>query len=206
MTLLGNSTLINTGFDNPPSNPIILLQKWLEKAERVGINEFKGFVLSTVNNDNRPSSRVVLLKELNQTGIIFTSKDDGSKGKDLTLNSWVAGNFWWHETIQQISLQGMVTKLPASKSDELFYERNREKQAVAVLSKQSVLLNDEAELRNKIEQLINSTDKIVRPKNWHAYHLAIQSIEFWIGNQNRFHQRLRYDLEGRDWNYQRLQP
>ncbi len=206
MTLLGNTELINTSFDDPQSNPMILLQKWLDAAEEIGINESKGFVLSTVNSNCIPSSRVVLLKELDQTGIIFTSKDDGIKGKDLTLNPWAAGNFWWRETIQQISLQGIVNKLSTSKSDELFYERTRDKQAVAVLSKQSLLLDDEAELRNKVKQLINSSDEIVRPKNWHAYHLAIQSIEFWIGNKNRFHQRLRYDLKSGHWNYKRLQP
>jgi pyridoxamine 5'-phosphate oxidase len=206
MTLLGNTELINTSFEDPQSNPMILLQKWLDAAEEIGINESKGFVLSTVNSNGIPSSRVVLLKELDQTGIIFTSKDDGIKGKDLTLNPWVAGNFWWHETIQQISLQGIVNKLSTNKSDELFYERTRDKQAVAVLSKQSQLLIDEAELRNKVKRLIHSSDEIIRPKNWHAYHLAIQSIEFWIGYKNRFHQRLRYDLKSGYWNYKRLQP
>ncbi len=193
MTLEGSSTLIDLGFDAPPKNPLFLLQKWLEIAERVGVNEPRGMVLSTVNGLNHPSSRVVLLKECDEKGVIFGTSQTSAKGKDLESNPWAAGTLWWRETLQQVNFQGQVMRLSNEKSDELFYAKTREAQAVTALSCQSTPMADEREMRDKISSLIKTNEKIKRPAEWLAYHLASESIEFWHGSKDRFHKRLRYD-------------
>ena len=93
-----------------------------------------------------------------------------------------------------------------AKADEIFQARPREAQAVAVISKQSAPLKNKAALRDQVRQLIQSGEKISRPKKWHAYYLAVDSIEFWHGSKDLFHQRLRYDLIDHVWHNQPLQP
>lgn len=90
---------------------------------------------------------MIVLKELDDSGIIFSTSSESSKGKDLKLNPWVAGTLWWKETMQQINIQGRVRMLSDKKSDEIFHERIREAKAIAVLSKQSAPLNDEKTLK-----------------------------------------------------------
>ena len=92
------------------------------------------------------------------------------------------------------------------KSDALFYARPREAQAVTALSQQSAPLTDEAVLKDAVRKLINTQGTIERPEGWRAYHLALESIEFWHGSKDRFHKRLRYDLLNGAWRHQRLQP
>lgn len=206
MTLTGDFSLVDPGFNNPPDNPFFMLQKWLELADRLRVSEPKGLILSTVDSDGQPSSRVVLLKKCDKNGVIFGTSQESTKGKDLESNPWAAGTFWWRETIQQINFKGRTTKLSKERSDELFQERTRDAQAIAVASRQSAPLINEQELRAKVLKLVRSNDKIERPDKWHAYHLALESIEFWHGSKDRFHKRLRYDLVNGSWHYQKLHP
>jgi pyridoxamine 5'-phosphate oxidase len=87
-----------------------------------------------------------------------------------------------------------------------YFTRTREAQAVAALSQQSASLMDEEALRGALLKLINTKGSVKRPAGWHAYHLALDSIEFWHGSKDRFHKRLRYDLLNGTWRHQRLQP
>lgn len=82
-TLAGNPSLVNPGFNEPPHNPLHLLQQWLSEADRLNISEPRGLVLSTVDSTGRPSSRVVLLKTIDETGAIFVSSSASKKGLDL---------------------------------------------------------------------------------------------------------------------------
>jgi pyridoxamine-phosphate oxidase len=206
MTLTGNPNIVDSGFDKAPTNPMLLFKQWLIQAEALKISEPRGFVLSTVDNFGKPSSRVVLLKDLDDKGIIFSSSSQSQKGKDLSGNSNVSGTLWWRETMQQINFSGPATILPDNVSDEIFNERSLEAKAVASISTQSDVMKDERLLRAAVASLIKLNKPISRPKTWHAYYIAIDSIEFWLGNVDRFHKRLRYDLEAGVWLHQKLQP
>ena len=205
-TLTGDATKIDPGFKNPPTSPLQLLQQWLTMAEQIAVSEPYGFVLSTVDNNNHPSSRVVLLKTCDETGITFGTSENSAKGKDFLTNRWVAGNIWWRETLQQINFQGTISKLSIAAAEKMFANRDRHAQATAILSSQSEPMLDATELFKKVSTLANSTEELKRPENWFAYHIKIKTIEFWLGNPNRFHQRLQYKLETNTWQHQFLQP
>lgn len=205
MSLTGNP-IDDPAFIHPPKDPLLLLQKWLERADKLGINEPRGFVLSTINHSGMPSSRVVLLKACDEKGVIFATSEESAKGKDLESDPRCAGTLWWREIIQQVNFAGRAIKLSEEISDKIFHERTREAQAVAAISKQSAPLRDEKEFKDKLLSLVNAKSKIERPKGWHAYHLIIESIEFWQESKDRVHKRLRYNLVNGLWSYQKLQP
>lgn len=206
MTLTGQISSSAPEYNHPPDNPIELLNMWLDRAKKANVVEPYGFVLSTVDELVRPSSRVVLMKELSSEGIIFTSQSKSKKGTDIAKNSSVAGNFWWRETIQQICFTGTVTILPQEVSDKFFCQRPRIAQAVSALSQQSLILTNETELKSQVLRLNNSSENIERPNNWHAYLIEITMIEFWAGNQERLHRRLKYTKDKDKWGNVRLNP
>lgn len=206
MTLTGKPELINPGFDQPPYNPCHLLQQWIKDAEELQVNEPRALVLSTVDNQNKPSSRIVLLKEVDEAGCIFGTSEKSKKGLDVQCNSFVASTLYWRETMQQINFAGIARKLSSDLSDTMWYERTVQAQAVAALSHQSAGMQDEIALRNAVINLIQSGKKIERSATWHGYYIEIQEIEFWHGSQDRFHNRLRYNIINGSWFYQKLQP
>jgi len=207
MTLTGDPSQVNPGFKNPPDNPLMLLKEWLVTAERLAISEPRGLVLSTVNRQNQPSSRVVLLKALDEAGVIFGTSTSSAKALDLKQSAFVAGNLWWRETMQQISFQGKAQVMDRKTSQKLFSERGREAQATAIISSQSQLMeNNEKILKSQIASLVDSDEALRCPDDWSAYHIKIHKIEFWLGSKTRFHQRLQYCLDEYEWVKSRLQP
>lgn len=206
-TLVGNPDLVgDSGLDFPPLNPFDMLRTWFETALALKVCEPYGITLATVDSNGHPSTRVVLLKDFDERGLFFATSAESNKGKDLEANPWASCTFWWRETVQQINCRGIVRKLSASESNQMFKERSRSAQAVAFVSKQSSVLVNEDELRNQVNAQIAKMTEIQRPANWYGYVLELNQIEFWHGSTDRFHKRLRYDLVNGGWNYVRLQP
>jgi len=206
MTLTGNHNAVDPGFDIPPSNPLSLFKQWLKSAEDLKVSEPRGLVLSTADALGHPSSRVVLLKHLDDKGAVFSSSSVSQKGLDLASNPMAAGTLWWRETMQQINFSGSVAILPDDISDSIFNDRTIEAKAVSALSLQSSIMENEKYLRRSVSNLIEADKYILRPKTWHAYHISINNIEFWHGSPDRFHNRLRYSLKNGVWQHHKLQP
>jgi len=207
MTLQDNPNLVDSGFDNPPENPITLMKKWFSNAESVGVKEPYGFCLSTVSKDGVPSSRVLLMKECDDLGIVFACTAGSRKGQEFTNNPMISANFWWRETIQQINISGRVVRLSDECSDSVFAGRVSSAQAIATLSSQSNPMYDEEKLRQDVQNLVESDESIKRPEKWGAFRLEPDEIEFWQGSPDRFHKRLQYKRQDDGaWSMARLQP
>ncbi len=205
-TLTGNADLVQPDFNRPPNNPLHLLQQWLDIAGELKIVEPRGLVLSTISRQGQPSSRVVLLKTVDDAGVTFASSEMSQKGVDISENPAVAGTLWWRETVQQVNFCGVAVQLPAEESDALFRERAREAQVVANVSVQSAVMNDETALRDAVDEKVGLPGEIARPSTWHGYRIYINAVEFWHGRPDRFHNRLHYDLQNKVWKHQKLQP
>ncbi|MBN9287945.1 MAG: pyridoxamine 5'-phosphate oxidase [Gammaproteobacteria bacterium 39-13] len=204
--MIVSDTKIIASLETPPENPLVLLQQWLIEADCQGINAPRDIALSTIDLTGRPASRIVLLRGCDDRGIIFSTTEHSAKGKALEVNPYAAATLWWRETTQQINMHGKVIKCSSQQSDEIFYSRPRDAQAISAVSEQSMPLANEEMLRHQFNSLVQTDNKIERPYHWHAYHLVVESIEFWQGCLDRFDKRLKYDLVNDHWQHQILQP
>lgn len=205
-TLGGEIALDLPEFDEPPDDPIALLRQWIEVASRRDIRELMALVLATVDRALNPSSRVVLVKELDDRGLVFTTHHNSRKGRDIAAVGRAAGTLYWRETLQQVNLAGPVERLGGDASDSLFAERPVAAQATAAVSHQGERLEDPAALREKAEALAARGAPVERPPGWGGYRLVPDRIEFWHGSTDRLHRRLYYAREGGAWSHHRLQP
>ncbi len=207
-TLTGDHALDLPEFDAPPAEPLGLLGRWLDDAVRRGVREPLAAGLATTDAAGRPSSRVLLVKELDERGLVFTSFSGSRKGRDIAARPYAAMTFHWRETLQQITLAGPVETLSADACDRLFAERPRIARATTVVSRQSRPLEDENALREAARRLAESAEPVARPAEWTGYRLVPENIEFWYGSPDRLHRRLRYDRSQATapWTHQRLQP
>jgi pyridoxamine-phosphate oxidase len=206
-TLSGDSTLTLPEFSSPPDDPIALLQTWLAEAARHQVREPLAVSLSSADAEGRASSRVVLLKEIAASGLLFGSHRASRKGRDFAVRPWGSVTFYWRETLQQINLAGPVIELDDAESDRLFQARPLVARATTAASQQSRPLLDEAALRATVAELAAAPESLGRPQGWGGYRLVPHEIEFWHGSPDRLHRRLRYD-RGPDqtWTSLRLQP
>ncbi|QSB04866.1 phenazine biosynthesis FMN-dependent oxidase PhzG [Natronoglycomyces albus] len=208
-TLTGDTSLELPEFDHPPVAPLALVRKWLTIADERSVREPRAATLATVDAEGHPSTRTLMIKEVDERGLIFNSSTNSRKGRELEANPWASLTFFWRETLQQLTAAGKVEVLSDSVCDEYFAARPRAAQAAAAVSHQSAPLDDEEAMRKRVSALIESGRPIARPETWVAYRLVPHSVEFWYGSPDRMHRRLRFNRptdQTREWNWQRLQP
>lgn len=190
------------------NNPFIQFSAWFEEAKNAGITEPNAMVLSTASAQGRPSSRIVLLKGLENDTFQFFTNYNSRKGRDMETNPYVALNFFWEKLERQVRVEGRVEKVEAAQSDEYFHSRPRGSQIGAWASSQS----EEIENRQVIEERQQYFERkfqmgeIPRPEHWGGYNVIPDKFEYWQGRANRLHDRLVYLKEQDGWKMTRLAP
>lgn len=203
-TLSGDPTLELSELDAPPADPLRLLGRWLRLAEERGVREPRALALATADAEGRPSSRILLLKQVTPA-LVFAGSYESRKGRDLAANPRAAGTLYWRETLQQVTVEGPVRKLSEEESDAIFGERPPAAQATTVASSQGEPLEDPARLREAAE-IGSQEEPLRRPSRWGGWRLDPDLVEFWHGSPDRLHRRLLYVRGEGDWKHQRLQP
>lgn len=190
------------------SNYIDQFRTWFEESLAQDEDDPTAMVLSTVDSNNHPDSRVVLLKGWLDGKFIFFSNYESIKAQQLEVNNFAALNFYWQHQARQIRIRGSVEKLASSASDDYFASRPTQSQYASVLSPQSVRIPNRNFLERRFAKIktANNNKPIARPDNWGGYILAPIEVEFWQGRNNRLHDRLRYFKDNNKWKRQRLAP
>ncbi len=190
-------------------NPISQFNTWFDDAIKSGIREPNAMVLSTIS-DNKPNSRIVLLKGIENEGFVFFTNYNSQKGSDLLYNPNASLNFFWDILERQVRINGHVEKISEKESDLYFWARPKGSQIGAWVSNQSEVIENRDIIEKKLEEFtlkFENEEKIPRPPHWGGYILKPESIEFWQGRTSRLHDRLLYKLqEDSSWKLERLSP
>ncbi|HPG08207.1 MAG TPA: pyridoxamine 5'-phosphate oxidase [Saprospiraceae bacterium] len=190
--------------------PLEQFMTWYEEAfHSEGELIANAMTLATVDEDNKPSARLVMLKGLSSEGFVFYTNFHSRKGHDLARNSYAALVFWWPKLARQVRVQGVVQTFDPTQSTEFFQERPRAFQIGTWASPQSQIVPDLdylVERHKEVEQKY-SEGAIPRPPHWGGYMMLPERMEFWQGNDNHLHDRLEYQrLDSGDWQLHRLAP
>jgi pyridoxamine 5'-phosphate oxidase len=189
-----------------PDKPSTLFKAWFEVAQKTETDP-TAMVLSTALK-GQPNSRIVLLKKLDDLGLIFYTNYESTKGIEMEDNELVALNFYWPDSERQVRIKGSVSKISEADSDEYFSSRPKESQIGAIVSQQS----REMVSRDELEKLVQSTSteyldkEITRPDYWGGYVVRPTEVEFWQGRISRLHDRFLYTEVGENWVIKRLNP
>ncbi len=189
-----------------PENPLDALKTWVAQAIEAEVEEPTAMSICTVSKDNNPSSRQVLLKEIQSEGLVFYTNYSSRKGQEIENNPNVALNFFWPALERQVRVQCIASKVSAEESDTYFYSRPKTSQVGAIVSNQSSIITSDLDLEAEIERILEGSIEIKRPENWGGYILKPNYFEFWHGRASRVHDRVSYNLENGNWIKNRLSP
>ncbi len=186
--------------------PITLFQQWISQAITYS-NDANAFVLSTVNSNGVPSSRVLLLRDATEKGFSFFTNYSSRKSQEIEVNPNVCMNFFWPDMERQVRINGSISRLSEQESDDYFNSRPYESRIGAWCSPQSQVIESREVLENKIQELKKKyPNEVPRPENWGGYTIVPNEIEFWQGRASRLHDRFLYNKEGENWTINRLAP
>ncbi|MCH2480106.1 MAG: pyridoxamine 5'-phosphate oxidase [Flavobacteriales bacterium] len=196
--------------DSIGDNPIDLFAKWFKEAESCDkIIEPNAMTISTVNELNKPSSRIVLLKEFSDEGFIFFTNYQSKKAKSIKINKMVSLSFFWQFLERQVIVNGIAEKVSDEKSDEYFNSRPRSSQISAIISDQSSEIPNLKYLEQKFEKKQKELEgkKIIRPNYWGGIIIKPLEIEFWQGRPSRLHNRVFFKInKNSKWEAKLLSP
>ena len=190
-------------------NPIDFFIKWFKEAEENSeIIEPNAMTISTVDENNTPSSRVVLLKQVKSRSLIFFTNYQSNKGKSLEMNKNICASFYWAPLERQVIIKGLADKISEIDSQNYFSSRPFESQVAAIISNQSEPISSYENLLDEYDSFIdkNQTTKLKKPKNWGGIEITISQIEFWQGRKNRLHNRIQCVFNKDLWEYKILSP
>ncbi|MCM0607370.1 MAG: pyridoxamine 5'-phosphate oxidase [Xanthomonadaceae bacterium] len=193
-------------------DPYALFQTWFKEAVNAKLPEPNAMVLSTISDSGRPNSRVVLLKGVTNNQFQFFTNLHSQKGHEIEKNPQACLLFFWptlgHSLGRQVRIDGSVIKLSDEESDAYFATRARDSQLGAWASHQSEVLDSRDTLEKRFHQAKERFEgqAVTRPPHWGGLALIPERFEFWIGQDNRLHDRCRYTLNLGVWARQRLNP
>lgn len=190
------------------SEPQQQFEHWLHAAITAELPEPTAMTLATVGPDGRPSTRVVLLKNSDERGLVFYTNYNSRKGRELVANPYGALQFHWVELERVARIEGRIERTSDDESDAYYKLRPLDSRIGAWASPQSEVISSRAILvadaaRYGAKFLLDPP----RPPHWGGYRLVPDRYEFWQGRRSRLHDRLRYTLRADgSWLRQRLAP
>jgi pyridoxamine-phosphate oxidase len=193
------------------ADPMVQFRKWLGEAAEGNLPdwvEINAMTLSTCQPSGELSSRIVLLKGLEQDKFWFYTNYDSLKGRQMAANPRVSLCFLWQHVQRQVRIEGSVEKAPREQSERYFHSRPRDSQLGALVSEQSAVVPSREHLETHLAELQQryADGEIPCPENWGGYAVTPHRIEFWQGRESRLHDRIRYRSENGKWLIERLSP
>lgn len=193
----------------PYSQPFEIFVKWLSDAKNnPKIIEPTAMSLSTISSKNTPSSRMVLLKKIDEKGFVFYTNFNSKKGQELKLNQVAALCFYWGALGRQVRVEGEVEMVSNEEADKYFASRHRESQIGAWASLQSSKMNEPTDFSKRIADFTEkfANIEVPRPQNWSGFRVKPNLIEFWQEKEFRLHERDLYDITSGGWFLNKLYP
>lgn len=189
-------------------SPIDQFRTWFDGATKAKIHEPNAFVLATVDADGAPSARAVLMKDISSDALVFYTGLFSRKSQAMRANHVAAGTFVWTPIHRQVRFEGVVSEVASETADAYFATRPRGAQIAAHASRQSEVVERRETLDERFARLDEEFGdaQVPRPEHWGGWSLRPNTVEFWQGQPNRFHDRVRYRRDAGGWVLERLSP
>lgn len=188
--------------------PLAVLRRWLDDAAAAGEPAPTECVLATASRDGWPSARMVNVKQVTGTGMVFSTRAGTRKADDLADNPRCSFVFWWPSLNRQVRAACEVEQMPRREVAPLFDARPLEHRVATVVSPQGSEIASIEEIRAAAgTMLVDAREHGVQcPDSFIAFRAVPYAVEFWSQGDHRLHERVEYRRIDDTWQRRLLAP
>ena len=187
--------------------PYLLLKEKYDEAFDAGQKVIEAISISSYNKEiSEVSSRFVNLKFVINNEFIFFSNYNSPKASSFISHNHIAALLYWSSINVQIRMKAKIKKTSTEFNQKYFFDRSKEKNALAISSNQSNPIDSYNHVKEKYRKSLENADLKKCPEYWGGYSFTPYYFEFWEGHQSRINKRDVYQLYGEDWIHNILQP
>lgn len=192
--------------DRSEADPFQQFTRWFEQVKPLEADP-TAMAVSTADREGRSSSRMCLLKGVDERGFVFYTNYRSRKGRDIGQTRYASLLFYWAALERQVRIEGAIGAVSDAESDAYFASRPLESRWSAVASPQSEVIDSRDDLDARVAAVRQQYgEQVPRPAWWGGYRVVPSVVEFWQGRPNRLHDRLRYTRRQGGWARERLAP
>lgn len=155
---------------------------------------------------NEVDARYVNLKFVDTDKFIFFSNYESPKAIHFLSHPQIATVLHWKSINTQIRMKARIKKVDRIFSNKYFANRKKEKNAIAISSRQSQRIENYEEVIENYKDTLSKQNLKKCPDYWGGYEFIPYSIEFWEGNENRINKRELFTKKDNEWVSEFLQP
>jgi pyridoxamine 5'-phosphate oxidase len=189
-------------------DPMRQFRRWFEQVRDVEPDP-TAMALATASSDGRPSVRTVLLKGIDDRGLVFYTNYESRKAREMEATGRASLLFFWRSVERQVRIDGTVERVSPVESDAYFETRPLDSRLSVYASRQSEAIESREVLEEAFERVKRAYGDggVPRPEWWGGYRVVPDDFEFWQGRASRLHDRLRYVKQTNgSWRRERLAP
>lgn len=188
--------------------PIEKILNWIIKEKELGSEAADNVVLATASSRGEVHSRIVAIRELTRSGILFFTQNKSRKAKDLNENPSASMTLWLPLQKREVVLDGVVELLAQNENDEFWETLSRERQLRFLSYQSGKQIDSFNTLQADYKRLEQEFENKKIPMNdcYCGYRLVPNRIYFYTLGQDTFSEVVQYDLQEGHWREQLVSP
>jgi pyridoxamine 5'-phosphate oxidase len=193
---------------NPYEEALNRFDQLIQTAKKTELGVPLSMTLATVDEQARPSVRLVAVKNYDRRGFVFFTHQRSRKGVQIAGNPHVALCLFCPPLMEQVTIEGVVELVKDDEADAYWATRARDGQFAAWASNQSEPLESRATLQDRLAEFQKqyADQRVPRPSTWVGYRVVPNRIEFWRAGWRHLHERICYNKIDNNWERMLLNP
>ncbi len=188
--------------------PIGVIKNWISEEKELGSSYADSVVLATASAEGKVHSRVVAIREVTESGVLFFTQKRSRKAQDLSENSSASMTLWLPLKQREVVLDGFVEALSQSENQTYWEELPRERQLRFLTYKSgspieslNTLQVDYDNLEKKFQH-----DTIPMDECYCGYRLVPNRIYFYTLGKETFSEVIQYSCADDNWQKELVSP
>ena len=155
---------------------------------------------------NEVDSRFVNLKVVDNEEFIFFTNYNSPKSLQFQSHKQISVSIYWQSINVQIRMKAQIKKTSKEFNQKYFFDRSKEKNALAISSNQSKLIDSYNQVKKNYNKSLTNDNLKKCPEYWGGYSFTPYYFEFWEGHESRINKREVFNKIDGVWEQSFLQP